>query len=47
MQDNALYKCCLLLSEVTALEDQPRRVVPKTYLSLGDILERMSDPTRD
>ena len=35
MQDEALYKCCLLLFEDPALEAQPRRVVPKGYVSLG------------
>ena len=37
MQDKARYKCRLLLFEDPALEAQPRRVVPKRYLSLGGI----------
>ena len=44
MQDEALYKCCLLLFEDPALEAQPRRVVPKGYLSLGGILGGVSKP---
>ena len=44
MQDEALYKCRLLLFEDLALEAQPRRVVPKGYLSLGRILGGVSKP---
>ena len=39
MQDEALYKCHLLLFEDPALEAQHRRVVLKGYLSLGGIWE--------
>ena len=37
VQDEALYKCRLLLFEDPSLEAQPRHVVPKGYLSLGGI----------
>ena len=44
MQDEALYKCRLLLFYDPALEAQPWRVVPKGYLSLGGILGGVSKP---
>ena len=44
MQDEALYKCRLLLFEDPAPEAQTRHVVPKGYLSLGDIWGGVSKP---
>ena len=44
MQDGALYKCRLLLFEDPILEAQPRRVVPKGYLSFGGISGDVSEP---
>ena len=38
MQNEAQFKCRLLLFEDPTLEARPRRVVPKGYLSLGGIL---------
>ena len=43
VQDEALYKCRLLIFEDPALEAQ-RRVVPKDYLSLEGILGGVSKP---
>ena len=42
MQDEALYKCRLLLFEDLALEAQPWCVVPKGYLSSGGIFGGVS-----
>ena len=43
MQDEALYKCRFLLFEGPVLEAQPRRMVPKGYLSLGGIYGGVSE----
>ena len=45
MQDEALYKCRLLLFNNPALEAQPKHVVPKGYVSLGGILGGVSTPS--
>ena len=44
VQDEALYKCHLLLFEDPALEAQSRRVVPKGYMSLAVIPGGVSKP---
>ena len=47
MQDEALYKCRLLLFKGPAPEARPWHVVQKSYLSLGGIWRGVSKPAPD